>query len=566
MFRLKTAGLPLALLSILVLTILPSCSPQNLVLEQGELEMEIGDSIVLTVKDMNPEELEWSSGDTSVAEVNHLGKVKAVGPGQAVITVKAGEKTATSNVVVRLEIRLTSDCLWLGLGETAQIQANTKAVIWRSEDTDIADIDQSGNVTAVAPGATRVIASFAGKEAASEVIVYGLTSESLILEVGGNQQVLFSPIPDGESVIWISEDSDIAEVDQDGNITAMALGKTRVIARVAGTEAVCEVTVQLPKIAEAGVIMGDAEVPPTISPDGNFFVCYESGMFISTVTLMDLDGNKVYLPGRGAGRASWRGTKFVWHNLEFLRQDDNYDLIVSEDVIYVYDTQDHTYIKINVSLPAPIRLEPVMTSDSTITAISPKGLWEYNLNQESWTQVVNLQIEVKGHYDWSETLIWSPDFSKVAWVEEGENDDRLVLLDIESGSKETIYQHRSKILTKWPSTIYFAWSHDSTNLAVTAVGDGSILILTLDGNVVESLPAPDIIPITLRWVPGQDLVSYNTGSDLVMENVLDGSHRQIPNISTYYSWLQNGNITHVIYDDNRGYIMELFKVDWTEIN
>ena len=76
----------------------------GITLNKSELTLTAGDSDTLTAT-VTPEgstdTVVWSSSKTDVATVDATGKVTAVAPGEAIITAKAGEKTATCTVKVQ---------------------------------------------------------------------------------------------------------------------------------------------------------------------------------------------------------------------------------------------------------------------------------------------------------------------------------------------------------------------------------------------------------------------------------------------------------------------------------
>lgn len=77
---------------------------QSVSLDSPTLSMQVGDTerLTATVYPSNASEktLTWTSNNPSVATVSQSGLVNAVGAGTAVITVKAGEKTANCSVTV----------------------------------------------------------------------------------------------------------------------------------------------------------------------------------------------------------------------------------------------------------------------------------------------------------------------------------------------------------------------------------------------------------------------------------------------------------------------------------
>ena len=127
----------------------------------------------------------WSSNAPGVATVDSSGKVTAVAPGTATITVTTedGNKTATCAVTVTaatvpvtgVTLSQTQASLYCNrppntLALTARVapdNATNKAVNWTSSDSAVATVDQNGVVTAVAPGIAVITATAADGRGAS---------------------------------------------------------------------------------------------------------------------------------------------------------------------------------------------------------------------------------------------------------------------------------------------------------------------------------------------------------------------------------------------------------------
>ncbi len=108
-------------------------------------------------------EMEWFSSDPAIATVDANGRVKALKPGNTVITCTSedGSYTESINVlVVDLEYQLAVD---LTIGDTCRLTvddlANTANVTWSSYDPAIAAVSAKGKVTAVSEGLTYITAS-----------------------------------------------------------------------------------------------------------------------------------------------------------------------------------------------------------------------------------------------------------------------------------------------------------------------------------------------------------------------------------------------------------------------
>ena len=122
----------------------------------------------------------WTSSDSTVAIVSGTGLVTAVDNGVATVTATSGSVTDTSTVTVQqvvAAIGLQPDSVvFADLGETAALVALVQDALgveivaptlsWTSGDEDIATVDGSGVVTAVATG-TAAISVAAGGSSAS---------------------------------------------------------------------------------------------------------------------------------------------------------------------------------------------------------------------------------------------------------------------------------------------------------------------------------------------------------------------------------------------------------------
>ncbi|MDE6724549.1 MAG: Ig-like domain-containing protein, partial [Ruminiclostridium sp.] len=80
----------------------------SVTLNKNELSLEKGESATLTATvipdDADDKTVTWTSSATAVATVDENGKVTAVGGGKAVITAKAGDKSATCEVTVTVPV------------------------------------------------------------------------------------------------------------------------------------------------------------------------------------------------------------------------------------------------------------------------------------------------------------------------------------------------------------------------------------------------------------------------------------------------------------------------------
>lgn len=111
----------------------------------------------------------WTSSDESVATVT-LGVVSALAIGDAYITATAGDNKAVAHVYVTgsdgSSLRVTPTYIEMEKGETSQLTyGNTYnlPLTWSSTNTDVAQVSESGLVTAVAPGIAYITLSTGGE-------------------------------------------------------------------------------------------------------------------------------------------------------------------------------------------------------------------------------------------------------------------------------------------------------------------------------------------------------------------------------------------------------------------
>ena len=148
-------------------------------------------------------------------------------------------------------------------------------ITWISGDPAVATVSQDGLVTAVDQGVTKIIASVGGYTAECTIRVHGVApepeqsgydvlAEGQLRWVEEKEPVVWMPIENldmveghsypqivevsstlqGEPITWISEDPDVAEVDEKGVITAVNPGTTKVTITVGEYSAECTVRVE----------------------------------------------------------------------------------------------------------------------------------------------------------------------------------------------------------------------------------------------------------------------------------------------------------------------------------
>jgi uncharacterized protein YjdB len=157
-------------------------------MNKAEVTLTEGDSETLTATvkpdDATDKTVTWTSSDANVASVDAYGKVTAVKEGQATITAKAGEISASCSVTVnkkvihvtevvlnKTQLKLTEGDSEILIATVKPDDATNKIVTWITSDKKIATVDNDGVVRAIASGTAKITAKAEGKTASCEVIV-----------------------------------------------------------------------------------------------------------------------------------------------------------------------------------------------------------------------------------------------------------------------------------------------------------------------------------------------------------------------------------------------------------
>ncbi|MBO4756401.1 MAG: Ig domain-containing protein, partial [Bacteroidales bacterium] len=157
---------------------------ESISLDQTSLSLISGESerLTATVKPDNATDktVTWSSSNTSVVDVDQRGEVRAYESGTAVITAKAGDKSATCTVTVTVPVdRITLDraAVSLKVGESVKLtatikpaDATDKTITWSSSNPAVAKVE-NGTVTAISEGSAVITAKAGEKSATCSVTV-----------------------------------------------------------------------------------------------------------------------------------------------------------------------------------------------------------------------------------------------------------------------------------------------------------------------------------------------------------------------------------------------------------
>ncbi len=211
----------------------------------------------------------WSSSNKKVATVSSKGKVVAKKKGKATITakVKGTKVKATCKITVGTpvsKIKLNKKSVDLELGKTFKLKATVspkkptnKKVTYKSSNKAVATVSSKGVVKGKKTGTAKITVSAAdgaGAKATCNITVkdgavtsVALNKSALVIEPGNSETLTATVNPfdaKDKTLAWTTANANVATVDANGTVTALALGSTQITAAASnGISASCNVTV-----------------------------------------------------------------------------------------------------------------------------------------------------------------------------------------------------------------------------------------------------------------------------------------------------------------------------------
>lgn len=217
-------------------------------------------------------QLVWTSSNKSVASVSSSGLVKALSPGTTTITamIKGGSVygtclvTVVSDVVSVTSVKLNQKTGTVPIRWTLQLTANVfpanagnKAVIWTSDNKNVATVSSSGLVKGIGAGKATITA--ASKEngisdtcviTVEPILITGISlstnAENLVCGKSFTLKATITPSnATSKDLTWTSSNTSVATVTNSGSVKAINAGKAVITAaaKSGGAKASCTVTV-----------------------------------------------------------------------------------------------------------------------------------------------------------------------------------------------------------------------------------------------------------------------------------------------------------------------------------
>ena len=250
-------------------------SADSVKLDVAKLTLEVGQyyyiKASITPKDATDKTIIWESSDTKIATVDAEGKVMAKSPGTAFITATSKTGGMAKCVVTVTQpaksvmLNFTEKTIYAGQSFqlSASVEPSTATnqnVTWTSLNSKVASVSKSGQVTGLAGGQTVItVKTVDGGHTAYCVVTVieeasdiRLNYDSYILGKGKSFNLVATITPETSSskkVIWVSDNEDVAVVNDKGKVTGRAVGTATIYAIAedgSGAEASCEVRVVTP--------------------------------------------------------------------------------------------------------------------------------------------------------------------------------------------------------------------------------------------------------------------------------------------------------------------------------
>lgn len=256
--------------------------PREIALNTAEYTMPVGGSYALSATflpaNTTEKNIEWVSSNTEVVSVNDEGQITGLKPGVAAVTaVTVNGRTASCVVTVKADapqekpitgIALSAAEMTLRVQESGQLNAKVLpedstqnvTLVYLSSDDQVASVDAKGLISAKAEGTAviTVISLVNGSVTAQcRVTVLPVTAvvpasflsleAAMTLDIGGKATRKATVLPENttyKTVTYTSSDPKVAEVNQNGTVTAKKAGAARITASCGNASASYDVYVR----------------------------------------------------------------------------------------------------------------------------------------------------------------------------------------------------------------------------------------------------------------------------------------------------------------------------------
>jgi len=215
----------------------------------------IDGEFLLVAVTTNGEMPTFKSSSSSVASVNSYGVVTGKKAGSCKITAKVSGGEASCKVTVAPStIKISRTEASIENGSTIQLSATVSTghnVTWKSSSSSVAEVDETGLVTAKKCGSATITAKADGVSKSCKITVRkpSLTlSHSEIKLYRDQTKKLDLKCSNNSEAEWKSSKNSVATVDENGFVTAISHGSATITVKVDGVSKSCKVIVMQPII------------------------------------------------------------------------------------------------------------------------------------------------------------------------------------------------------------------------------------------------------------------------------------------------------------------------------
>lgn len=240
---------------------------------------------------INPEDttddktITWSSDDENVLFVDQNGQIRGIKEGTANVKAVVAGKETTKQITVN-EIHINSIAID-GDQEFEMIKNQTKnlsvtinpenttddkGVVWKTNNEEVARVDNDGKVTALKEGEATITATVGTNETSVKINVKEIHINSVVInelddEFTRGDEFKFSATytpenttDENKTVEWSSSNTDVGTIDQEGNFVALKEGTTTITAKIGNIKAEREVTVIENHVGDFKLLQEEGEV------------------------------------------------------------------------------------------------------------------------------------------------------------------------------------------------------------------------------------------------------------------------------------------------------------------
>ena len=234
----------------------------SITLDKNNIELKRDESIKLNVS-MSPsnatnQTVTWNSSNVNVATVDGNGNIKAIGSGTTKITVMSKvnpEISASCNVSVVIPIntiKINEGNISVKIGSSSKLtttieptNTTNKNVEWISSDTNVVTVDASGTIKAISEGTANITVISKEKNDIKDSITITVKkienptpteitvakkSTTFLLNNNTTEKIKATLITSNkdDSIVWTSSNSNVATVDNNGQIKAINVGTAKI--------------------------------------------------------------------------------------------------------------------------------------------------------------------------------------------------------------------------------------------------------------------------------------------------------------------------------------------------